>query len=60
MGRQVATCATPVVPPVMVLEKILFRTSQLELVDVLEIVKADVSTPVFGVPGRRPNRLTEL
>ena len=55
-----ATCATEVVPPVMVLEKILFRTSQLELVLVLEIVKADVSTPVFGVPGRRPNRLTEL
>ena len=47
-------------PPVIVLEKILLRTSQLELVDVLEIVKADVSTPVFGVPGRRPNRLTEL
>ena len=55
-----ATCATEVVPPVMVLEKILFRTSQLELVDVLEMEKADDSTPEFGVPGRRPNRLTEL
>ena len=57
---QVATCATEVVPPVMVLEKILFRTSQLELVVVLVIEKADVSTPEFGVPGRGPNRLTEL
>ena len=59
VGRHVETCAIEVVPPVIVFEKMLSRTSQL-VTDVATIVKAEVKMLAFGAPKSGPKRLTVL